>query len=213
MVILYYILWTLSLGLKLSVLRWFEMLFYSPSDMTASEILQTVVNGYRFDLMIVGFWLAPVIIYLVFSQLVTGQGLRHPKFVKMYLIISWIFICLLYLKDLVSFPIIKNRLFWTDHLAHPLLNFDHAGQLEWWNWVAIVILVFGLFRMGLFRFQGLIKKMQNVGYFGAAALFLWTVLICRGNLGEHHLRREDCQFSNKPRVEAMCLNPGFTFSK
>lgn len=213
MTILYYILWTLSLALKLSVLRWAEMLFYSPSNMTVSEILWTVVNGFRFDLMIVGFWLAPVVVFLVFSQLFTGRGLSHPKLAKTYLIISWIFICFLYLKDLISFPIVKNRLYWSDHLAHPFINFDHASQLEWWAWVAIVILIFGLFRIGIFRFQKFVTNLQYVSYFGVAFIFLWTVFISRGSLGQHHLRFKDCQFSENKRVQALCVNPIFTFSK
>ena len=213
MVIFYYILWTLSLALKLSVLRWAEMIFFGPRGNTWSETLNIIVTGFRFDLMIVGFWLAPIVVYLIISEFLSNQGLLKPLFAKIYLWVSWLFICALYFKDLVSYPFQKDRLWWSDHLQYPLLNWNHAGDLQWWAWVGIILLTIGLFQAGALRFSSFVQRFQKVGFFSLGFIFLWTALISRGTVTEHHLRRKDCQFSRDSRVESICLNPVFTFSK
>lgn len=213
MAVFYYILWTLSLALKLSILRWAEMIFYGPRGISWSDIQNTVITGFRFDLMIVGFWLAPIVVYLIISQVLTHRGFYRPFLAKIYLWVTWVFICALYFKDLVSYPFQKDRLWLGDHLQHPLLNWQHASQLEWWSWVGIILLTFGLFQAGALRFSGFVQKYQKVSYFSLGFIFLWTAFICRGTLSQHHLRMKDCQFSKDSRVESLCLNPVFTFSK
>jgi hypothetical protein len=214
MVVFYYILWTLSLALKLSILRWAEMIFYGPKNWSWSEILQTVITGFRFDLMIVGFWLAPIVIYLILSEILPrSAALLKPGLAKIYLHISWAFICFLYLKDLISFPVIQGRLWWPDHLAHPFFNSQHASQIDWWVWVGIIFLIFGVYQAGALRFSNFVHRFQKVGFFSLAFIFLWSAFICRGTLSQHHLRRKDCQFSLNSKIESLCLNPIFTFSK
>lgn len=217
MVVFNYILWTLSLAFKLSLLRGVEMIFFRPSGMSWEEIGLTLFTGFRFDLMIVGFWLAPIVVYLVLSEVLTQAKILKPAFAKIYLMLSWVFICLLYFKDLVSYPSLKGRLWLDDHLAHPILNWNHASSLEWWAWIGIGLLMFGIFQAGALRFSGFVQRFQKVGYFSLAFIFLWTVFISRGTLSQHHLRRKDCQFTKNlqqfRQIESLCLNPVFTFSK
>ncbi len=213
MAIFYYILWTLSLAFKLSVLRWAEMIFFGPRGNSWNEALQIISTGFRFDLMIVGFWLSPIVIYFIISELFSSRPFLKPAIAKIYLYFSWLFICLLYLKDLISYPVAEDRLWLPDHLNHPIINFEHASRLEWWAWLGIVLLSCGLFQAGALRFSGFVQRFQKLGLFTVGFIFLWTALIARGTLTEHHLRRKDCQFSSDPKVEAICLNPIFTFSK
>lgn len=213
MVVLYYILWTLGLAFKLSVIRWAQIIFYGPRGDSWSETGQIILTGFRFDLMVVGFWLSPFVIYLILSEIFSARFFMKPVAAKIYLLTSWLFICFLYFKDLVSFPFQQGRMDWQDHLQHPVLNWSHAGQLQWWSWIVIIFLIVGLFQAVA---KGISKRLydyQKVGFFSLAFIFLWSVLICRGTLSAHHLRRHDCQFSANKRVEAICLNPVFTFSK
>ncbi len=213
MVVLSYILWTLSFAFKLSLIRGLEMLFFHPSGITWHEVLLTFYWGFRMDMMTVGFWFAPVIVYLIFSQLFTGRAIAQPLIVRFYLIFSWFFVCFLYLKDLIAYPLTKNRVWWPDLVRHPFLNLNQILHLEWWWSVIVVLATMGLFWAGIKRFPRFIKKFQRIPIWGLIVLFFWTALISRGTLTQQHLRRDDCQFSQNPKVEFLCLNPLFTFSK
>lgn len=208
-----YILWTLSLALKLSIVRWALMLFYWPSEATWRDALKTVLMGFRFDLMIIGFWLAPVVLYLIVAKVVLKGRFLHTGLMKLYLLFSWFFICFLYFKSLVSFPELRDHLYWPDHLRNPFLDFQHATQLAWWAWVTIILLCLGLFQSGAQKFQEFIQKFQRLTLFSLAFIFLWTAFMARGTLTQHHLRKRDCEFSGRDRVTNLCLNPIWTFSK
>ncbi len=213
MAIFYYILWTLSFAFCFSVLRWAEMIFFGPWGNNWNETLQIIIMGFRFDLMIVGFWLSPIVVYFIISELFSNIKFLKPALAKIYLTFSWALICLLYLKDLISYPVRKDRLWLQDHLNHPLINLDYANRLEWWAWLGIILLSFGLYQAGALRFSRFVQRFQKLGWLSVGFIFLWTALIARGTLTEHHLRRKDCQFSLITKAEAICLNPVFTFSK
>jgi hypothetical protein len=213
MVVFYYVLWTLSLAFKLSVLRIAQMIFYGPRGISWDHIWQIIFTGFRFDLMIVGFWLAPIVIYLIFSEILPRARLLNPVLAQVYLWLSWLFIVLLYLKDLITYPVTQDHLWLDDYLQHPFLNWDLASQLQWWSWVGIILLCLGIFQAGALRFSKFVERFQKVGYFALAFIFLWTAFISRGTLRQHHLRRKDCQFSKDIKIESLCLNPVFTFSK
>ncbi len=214
MVIFYYVVWTLSLAAHLSVLRFAEMIFYGPEVSTWLEVLKIILIGFRFDLMIVGFWLSPIVVYFTSTSILFSKTSFNLAVLPLvYLRISWLFICFLYFKDLVSYPYQKNRLWLEDHLQNLFLNMEHAYQTPWWSWVVIILVSIGLYQVGAFRFSKFVQRFQKVGLISLAFIFLWTAFICRGTLTQHHLRRKDCQFSKDPQIEALCLNPLFTFSK
>jgi hypothetical protein len=205
------------MGLTFSLLRLCEVVLYHPAAMSRKDIFLTLLTGFRFDMMVVGFWLSPIVAYLILSQIFFKKPIAHPKFVKIYFALSWILLCALYLKDLISFPTTHDRLWKTDHLAHPVINVSYLPNIEWWNWIMILILMLIVLKVGFSQFAHFTKLFQKIGAVSLVMIFLWTVLISRGTVTQHHLRRKDCQFAEDPRnasrIESLCLNPPFTYSK
>jgi hypothetical protein len=213
MVILHYFVWTLGIALNLSIIRVSQALFYGPRGLSWSDIFYVHYMGFRFDLMIVGFWLSPVVIYLILTHLFSNRGQIRPQWTQWYLNLSWLFICLIYFKDYISYPFTQDRYWKIDHFNHPLLNFQHGQQLAWWSWVFILLICLGIYKGAHFRFPIFVNRLQKASLLSVAFIFIWTAFICRGTLTQHHLRRKDCQFSKSKYVEALCLNPIFTFAK
>lgn len=205
--------WTLTIAFQMSVLRFFEMMFYWPDQESWGHFFKTLLYGFRFDLLIVGYWMVPVVVVLVVKKIITGTGVQNPKWFKAYLLLSWIFICYLYFLDLAHFPVIKDRLWLEDFQKSWLLDSSLFAKNEWWVWIAILILILGLLGLVWRKLSGFLLKCRDLSAPSLAAVFLWTVCITRGSLGSDHLRRNDCNYSSHRTVKALCMNPVFTFSK
>lgn len=213
MISLRYISWTVVLALKLSAIRWIQMVMDWPSQPDSSILYKTLWMGYRFDLLLLGFWLAPLAVFLVVKKVFVSRGVQGMKLAKAYLVCSWIFITALYFRDLVYFPVYKEHMWLEDHLANPFLSSEVWQSHEWWAWIWIGIVTWGLAMTGLIRFDRWLMKLKDISWVGIIVIFLWTAFIARGSLGSDHLRRNDCDYAPNRTIKSFCMNPLYTFSK
>lgn len=205
--------WTILFALKMSVIRLYQFSVYFTENLSSTETHQLFWNGFRFDLMIVGFWLSPVIVLLLLAKAIRVNSPVLSKFNKFYLVGSWLFVCYVYLRDLISFPFVSDRLYGSDILNGFLLEFAHLSQLTKPEWLATFVLIVLLFKFGMPQFLSMIEEMQNSSLTKLLIMFFWIALICRSSLGPHHLRPKDCEITQIAKVRALCINPIFAMSR
>lgn len=208
-----YIFWTLGIALKLSAVRWIQMIMDWPRQQEWGVLLKTLWMGYRFDLLIVGFWLSPLVLGMLLMKVVFKKGLETSKLAKGYLLFSWLFICALYFRDLIYFRVFKEHMWLEDHQDHPFLAPEVWAHHEWWSWLWIGLITWGLWRVGAVRFDRWLLKLKNYSFASAVLILLWTAFIARGSLGSDHLRRNDCDWAKNRTIKSLCMNPVYTFSK
>lgn len=209
-----FILWTIGLALQLNGVRVLQMWAYWPHQDSWRFLFQTLFTGFRFDLLIIGFWLVPVVLWLMIKKFFTKKGLKNPGFVRYYLKVVWFFIVVVYFLDMIHFHQAHDHLWWEDVMSRAYLGPEFWSGLEWWTWITIGLITWGLIRVNFMKIESWLKRFQNFSFFSLAIIFLWTAFIARGSLGNDHLRRNNCDFT-KPNMtaRAFCMNPVYTFTK
>lgn len=200
------------MALILSAIRWVQMIFFWP-DGQKELVWKTIWMGFRFDLLIVGYWLAPLVICLLLKKLITGRGLDSPRLAQFYLGGSWLLITLLYFRDLIFFYSRREHMWLEDHLSALFLSSELLSAPSWWAWIGIGLLTWGLFQSGAIRFERWLLRLKEYSRLSVLIILLWTAFLCRGSLGDDHIRRNDCDYALNKTVKSFCMNPVFMFTK
>jgi len=212
MMFISYAIWTCMMAFCLSLVRIVQAYFYFPES-ERERLTQTLITGFRFDLLIVGYWLAPIVVALVLKRVFLREGFRSAAPVRFYLLASWFLMVLIYTRDLPFFHVHREHMWIEDQLARPFLSAVEWTAPAWWAWVGFVILAAFLYQSAAERLDRQLQQWTNPSLTTVMLIFVWTAAISRGSLGQDHLRRNDCDYSPNRTVRSLCMNPIFTLTK
>lgn len=173
--------------------------------------LNVFFTGYRFDLLILSFFLIPIVLFqLIFN-------FRHKLIsliARSYLLMAWIIMMALYFLNSFLFSTLKDRIWlqdWTNIFLHLSLGLKSQSLIYLLGLFVFTLAIF------LYGYQNLMVLNQTILNARKRATSLLMLLMlaffARGSLGHDHLRRNDCDFKSSSWVRAFCLNPIYTFSK
>lgn len=209
-----FVLWTIGLAIQLNGIRLFQMAFFWPKHEEWTPVFKTLFLGFRFDLLVIGFWLVPVVLFILVRKVFTKVTLPNPWGVKLYLKLSWFFISFIYFLDLVYFTQYKEHMWWEEFSSLVFLKDTFWDGPEWWAWITLFFITWGLIRSVFWSIEKWMKRFKNFSYLSLAIIFIWTVFIARGTVTSDHLRRNDCDWAKyNTTVHAFCMNPLYVFSK
>lgn len=202
------------------------LVWFSASNMfleaTTAQTALAFFTGARFDLLIIGFALIPVVLFGI-AAASTGVGFElMPVLTKAWLAIFWWIAGLLAVTDWLFFAVQGRRLTVYD-LFHGDLSFLSRGGNIVGNTTAVLVIMIFLCLLILGARQ--ILQMKNPERvvtreegLGARILrlggpVLVVALMARGTIGAHHLEKAHSEISDNLHLNQLVLNPVWAFDK
>jgi len=195
---------------------WFLLFHFAMRAMSFAEVhpfsdqvfllySDVFVQGLRFDVLIYSFWLLP----LAFLELdYVFLRIFRRLLAKVYIIGSLLWMAVVHSMDLVVLRQQKIRMDW-ESFHHFDLSTMSLSSVTYLKLLLIVVFFFLLTQRAL-----TLTAQLKVRFGGAWLVWLFVLALgARGRLGEHHLRREDCQVSSVSQLNEVCLNPIWNYTK
>lgn len=219
---------SMSLVLFLTIIR-FNVFFLSVSawltDSSFGEVFMSFFTGFRFDLLIYGFLLIPMLLLWIFFALTVTWGELSTLITRWYFRSTWAFIGFLQVFDFMQFHVngvrIREQQFQSLFGGWIFEIWPSVSMVPFFVFLIVVLIVFFL---GLW----VIEQVQigdwkdeysplKGGWGEISWRLFWPLLIvalmARGTLEAHHLRYEHSLISNDTRLNEMALNPMWTMDK
>lgn len=204
---------------------YFISIFHATPDAVAVEIFQAFFAGIRFDLLIYGFVLIPV----VFLLLLQAVAEKWPGFVfvfyRLYFGAVWLIICAMNFVDFFFFTKFGRHMRSADYQQwqpDSLLTQWHALQPnQAWIFLSItcLLLILGLMLVKALKFG--IWKDEFSPDTGSAFEISWRIVLpfvlvalaARGTVEAHHLELAHSVVSDNTVINEMALNAVWCFDK
>lgn len=193
------------------------------------ELLQAFVMGFRFDLLVTGFILIPMVLILLVMTVRRFWPKWIDRLFKYYLISSWLAISVVSTLDLYFVTMYRRRMSWDQYSQ---LDFHHLEifKLSYGSTYFYVYLIASLF----FTIAGIYTIFQNrlpslaptlkapsmaflenrFALFLSALLPVFIVLfMARGNFAAHHLAIQHCEISEQTIAREICINASWNLDK
>ena len=198
-------------------------------NVLAPELLQAFTMGFRFDLLVTGFILIPLVLILLAMTLYRFWPSWIQLFLKIYLIGFWLIISVVSILDLYFFTMYRRRMGWEQYSQ---FDFHHLEifKLSYGSTYFYVYLIAGVF----FTLAGVYTVQQNklpalppepqtkllpflnnqVALILSLVLpFLVVLFMARGNFEAHHLAIEHCEISEQTIAREICINSSWNIDK
>lgn len=220
----------IALGLTffLSLIR-FNLFFLTvntqPLDVTFFEVYMTFLTGFRFDLLVMGFFLIPPVLLHVLQAFFISWTKWDQVIFKSYFSALWVFSILLNWIDFFTFAKTQSRARWDDYIdfLNSSLVDQVASQANYTFAIYSAALLLMLF-LGLYVIRGLQfgewrdlysphkGKLSEIIWRMIIPLFL-VALASRGTLEEVHLEYRHSLISNENGLNELALNPMWCLDK
>lgn len=161
--------------------------------------------GMRFDIVVFCFWFMPIFLFKIDLQLLRSF--------RSWVLLFYIRLSLYWMTTIISLDLIFvhkafRRMAWQDFLK----TFDWLGWPGFHVFSKILLLIlFGIFLYQ--RLKILILQDDYRSFKFVLPTLLLLIVGARGTLGAHHMRREDCEIFESLKVNEMCLNPVWNYTK
>ena len=207
----------------------FNLFFLSVSawikDSSFAEVFLAFFTGFRFDLLVYGFLLMPLLFFWYLITLTTKWSPWALRVSKAWLRLTWTQVIFLSAIDFPFFHVSGARMRAADFNK----LFDGSFSEVWsampmmaffiFLTVLLIIWLLGLWLLGQIRWGD--WKDEYSPLKGSPLEISWRLLVplllvalmARGTLEEHHLRYEHSLISNDTRLNEMALNPMWTLDK
>lgn len=218
----------LGLAFFLSLIRFNLFLLTvnsKPLNVTFFEVYMSFLTGFRFDLLVLGFYLIPVVLVHAIQALFMKWTAWDEKLFKGYLGVLWCLSMVLNWIDYFIFSRSEIRARWGDYID--FLNSSLVDQLSsHWNYSFAVfsVALFLMLILGLYVIRGLQfgewrdlysphkGTLKEVTWRIFLPLFL-VALAARGTLEEVHLEYRHSLISNENGLNELALNPMWCLDK
>jgi hypothetical protein len=191
--------------------RFFYLIaFFSqvPGDSSFREWFLFLLTGLRFDLMVIGFINAPmVLLAVVFWFSKASSKRKFSQLYYLYLSFALALVTLISVADINYFSIYQNRLS-SEHL-HEALRFN--SNLFFYATSAVLILL-------AYRTWRFLKKVKydgagKSGWLTWSAWLLITALMCRGTLSTLHLDLRNAEVTSSKFLNLLVIPSPYAFDQ
>ncbi|MNK83360.1 hypothetical protein D3C87_1031720 [compost metagenome] len=204
---------------------YFLSVFHAAPDADFTEVMHSFLAGLRFDTLIMGFALIPVVLFTTIQAFMESWPKRMFTFYRFYLGFAWTVICLMTFIDFYHFTNVGKRMRFADYLTW---NFDTLlGQAQnilpnqsvIFAVITLLLLALGLMlvvalRFGEWKDEFSPRKGNKFEIFIRLIFpFVLIVLAARGTVEAHHLGMEHSVVSSVSSINEMALNPLWCFDK
>lgn len=204
---------------------YFLSVFHATPNAVPVEILQSFLAGFRFDLLVFGFILAPIYLLLM----VQAFSEKWPRFLfafyKIYFALFWTLVCVLSFMDFFFFSRFGKRMRFADYMSWtPEQLIEQAQALQpnqVWIFCTITVLLLSLGYMLIKSIRFGDWKDEYSPAMGSKVEVIWrmalplvlVVLAARGTVEAHHLELEHSEVSDNTAINEMALNAVWCFDK
>jgi hypothetical protein len=203
----------------------FLSVFHALPNLDMNEVMQAFVAGLRFDVLIFGFLLSPIVLITLIQAFFEKWPRGLFVFYKIYLGLAWIIICALTFVDFFYFAKFGKRMRfaeysdWSIRQTWDLIQGLQLNQSLIFSVITVMLLCLGLMLLRALQFGN--WKDEYSPHKGSKleitirAIFpiLAVVLAARGTVEAHHLALEHSQVSNTVSINEMALNSIWCFDK
>ncbi|WP_295898736.1 hypothetical protein [uncultured Bdellovibrio sp.] len=204
---------------------YFLSVFHATPDAVFTEIAQSFIAGFRFDLLIFGFLFIPLYFVVIFQAFTERWPRSMFAAYKVYFVGVWFLICSLTFIDYFHFARHGVRMRFNDYMAWtPDVLFEQARGLQQNQvWIFCIITVM-LFSLGYMLTKSIKFGEWKDEYSPLPGSKLETVLrillplivivlAARGTVEPHHLALEHSEVSTIKAINEMALNAVWCFDK
>lgn len=204
---------------------YFLSVFHATPDAVFVEVAQAFLAGFRFDLLIFGFFMIPV----YFLLMIQAFSEKWPRTIsigyKIYFGIIWSVICVLTYIDFFHFSRYGARMRLADYVSWTFPKLIEEMELLQRHQV----LIFSVITVMLLSLGYMLTKSLRFGEWkdefspqaGSKIEIVWRVvfpllivfLAARGTVDAHHLGLEHSEVSSMKPINEMALNPVWCFDK
>ena len=204
---------------------YFLSVFHAAPNADFMEVVHSFIAGFRFDLLIVGFMLIPVVVLLTVQALMESWPRGMIRLYRIYLGFAWTIICSLTFVDFFFFTNNGKRMRFAEYMSwNPEMFLEQWHKILPNQSVIFAIISVLLFALGLMMIFGLRfgdwKDEYSPRKGGKLEIVLRLVfplilvaLAARGTIEPHHLALEHSVVSSVSAINEMALNPLWCFDK
>lgn len=204
---------------------YFLSVFHATPDAVFVEVAQSFFAGFRFDLLVMGFFFIPVYIILMIQAYLERWPPSMFLFHKLYFAGVWLLICTLTFVDYFYFARHGTRMRFSDYMSwSPEVWIEQSRGLQQnqvWIFCIITVLLFvlGYTLVKNIKFGNWKDEYSPMG--GSKFEVSWRILLplllvalaARGTVEPHHLALEHSEVSNITAINEMALNAVWCFDK
>jgi len=199
--------------------------FAKVEETSLVEVLQTFLVGFRFDVLVFGFLLIPVVFVLLIQAFFEKWPRGMYLIYKTYFGLMWILISLLTYADFFFYALHGKRMRFSDYSSW-------SFETLWQQWQAVPLnqaTIFTVITVLLLVLAHMLIRSLDFGNWkdeysphpakrGEVALriilpLLVILLMARGTVEPHHLALEHAQISYNDALNEMGLNAVWCFDK
>lgn len=185
------------------------------------DLLMAFFVGFRFDLLVVGFLLIPVVVVAEALAILGFWNLNLEKSIKVALSVLWSIVVLFSYLDFLFYFQFHRRWTWFDaQLSGLQFIFDGWKAMEMRVSVMTGLLVLGLWIVGgrqVERTHSLFIEDRHPQNWQKAFMLLLPILVvglmARGTVTPHHLERRHSQISGFAPLNELAINVLWAFDK
>ena len=204
---------------------YFLTVFHATPDADFTEVTHSFLAGLRFDTLIMGFALIPVVVLTTLQACLESWPKRMFTLYRLYLGFAWIVICLLTFMDFFHFTNFGKRMRFADYMSWNFETlFDQAqkilpNQSVIFAIISLLLLALGLMivialRFGEWKDEYSPRKGNRFEIIIRLTVpFILVILAARGTVEPHHLALEHSIVSSVSSINEMALNPLWCFDK
>jgi hypothetical protein len=204
---------------------YFLSVFHATPDADFTEVVHSFLAGLRFDTLIIGFALIPVVLLTTLQAFLESWPRTMFTIYRCYLGFAWIVICLMSFVDFYHFTNVGTRMRFADYMGW---NFDtlmeqaqkiQPNQSVIFAVITLLLLALGLMlivalRFGDWKDEYSPRKGSRFEILIRLILpFVLVVLAARGTIEPHHLALEHSIVSSVASINEMALTPLWCFDK
>lgn len=180
------------------------------------EILTAYLVGLRFDLLIIGFILIPVVFLRLIDTLLFTKFHLLKTLIQIYYIAIVSYMALITLISGMFFALFHYHVrgkFLGD-INYTIIEFFEMSFGKWSFSISAGLIIFTFYYLNLWiwrlKFKSSFQKQwpSLVYYF---LPFVIVALLARGTLTPHHLAKEHCKINQLEPLTQLCLNPIWAF--
>lgn len=204
---------------------YFLSVFHATPNADFTEVVHAFGAGLRFDLLILGFVLMPVVVLTTLQAFLESWPKGMFTFYRLYLGFAWTVICLLTFIDFYHFTNVGTRMRFADYMSWNFETlFDQAqrilpNQSVIFAVITLLLLALGLMmvialRFGEWKDEFSPRKGSKFEILIRLILpYAFVILAARGTVEPHHLALEHSMVSSVPSINEMALNALWCFDK
>lgn len=204
---------------------YFLSVFHATPNAVPVEIFQSFLAGIRFDLLIFGFFMAPVYLLLMLQTFSEKWPRFMFGFYKAYFAVIWMAVCSLSFMDFFFFSRYGKRMRFADYTSWTPEQLMEQSQTlqpnQFWIFCVITVLLLCLgcmlvksLRFGEWKDEYSPTLGTRFEVFWRISLpLILVVLAARGTVEAHHLELAHSEVSDNTVINEMALNAVWCFDK